>query len=299
MKVGTKTRKKRIDNLEPKNCAPIIRLKNKSVNSWSCFTPEILIQLRDEYNKRYPDKIISNKPKTIWKSLQKKMKKCKSEMCWLNRLASSNAQVRLKEILFSPEKPKSWNKDPNTWLTNFDIENVLNQYEESHENFDFIGPSFIDFNSQIGNSCVDPEICNFNLEKFIKKGKNKIGIVFNLDKHNQSGSHWVSLFIDVKNKFIFYFDSNGTDIPPEIKHLVDKIVDQGKKINIDFKVHINSKEHQYSNTECGMYSLYFIITLLTEMIADQSKTIPQLLHFFKKQRISDKDVEQFRNIYYN
>ena len=48
-----------------------------------------------------------------------------------------------------------------------------------------------------------------------------------------------------------------------------------------------------------MYSLYFIITLLTEIIADQSKTIPQLLHFFKKQRISDKDVEQFRNIYYN
>ena len=226
------------------------------------------------------------------------MKKFKMKFV-LNILASSNAQVRLKEILFSPEKPKSWNKDPNTWLTNFDIENVLNQYEESHKNFDFIGPSFIDFNSQIGNSCVDPEICNFNLEKFIKKGKNKIGIVFNLNKHNQSGSHWVSLFIDVKNKFIFYFDSNGTDIPPEIKHLVDKIVEQGKKINIDFKVHINSKEHQYSNTECGMYSLYFIITLLTEMVADQSKTIPQLLHFFKKQRISDKDVEQFRNIYYN
>ena len=48
-----------------------------------------------------------------------------------------------------------------------------------------------------------------------------------------------------------------------------------------------------------MYSLYFIITLLTEMVADQSKTIPQLLHFFKKQIISDKDVELFRNIYYN
>ena len=62
---------------------------------------KFLIQLRDEYNKRYPDKIISNKPKTIWKSLQKKMKKCKSEMCWLNRLASSNAQVRLKKKYYS------------------------------------------------------------------------------------------------------------------------------------------------------------------------------------------------------
>ena len=36
---------------------------------------------------------------------------------------------------------------------------------------------------------------------------NKIGVIFNLDKHDQSGSHWVAMFIDLENKFFFYFDS--------------------------------------------------------------------------------------------
>ena len=299
MKFGTKTRKKRFNNLEPKNCAPITKYKNKTVNSWSCFTPEIILQLKDEYNKRYPDKIKSKNPKTIWNILLKKMKNCKSEMCWLKRLSNKDSLNKLENLIFTPNKPNEWKKDPNTWLTNFDIENVLRQYEISHNNFTFIGPSFIDFNSKLSNSCVDPELCNFQLEKYIKKNKNKIGIIFNLDKHNQSGSHWVSLFIDIKNKFIFYFDSNGTNIPNEIKYLVDKNVEQGKKCNIKFKVYINSKEHQFSNTECGMYSLFFIITLLTETISDESQNIQNIIDLFINNRITDKDVEYFRNIYYN
>ena len=35
----------------------------------------------------------------------------------------------------------------------------------------------------------------------------QIGIVFNLDKHDQEGSHWVSMFIDLKRDGIYYFDS--------------------------------------------------------------------------------------------
>ena len=96
------------------------------------------------------------------------MKKCKSEMCWLNRLASSNAQVRLKEILFSPEKPKSWNKDPNTWLTNFDIENVLNQYEESHKTLILLS-SFIHFNFKFRNLMIQRFV--ILIENSLKKNK--------------------------------------------------------------------------------------------------------------------------------
>ena len=39
--------------------------------------------------------------------------------------------------------------------------------------------------------------------KYKKQGINKIGVIFNLDKHTQPGSHWVALFIDgEKRKFI-------------------------------------------------------------------------------------------------
>ena len=51
--------------------------------------------------------------------------------------------------------------------------------------------------------CVWEELCKFELEKQIEKGKNKIGIIFNLDKHYQSGSHWVSLFIDIEIMIFF------------------------------------------------------------------------------------------------
>ena len=32
--------------------------------------------------------------------------------------------------------------------------------------------------------CVWNDLCNFNLETYIKKGKNKIGIIFNTDPHH-------------------------------------------------------------------------------------------------------------------
>ena len=34
--------------------------------------------------------------------------------------------------------------------------------------------------------------------------KKKIGIVFNLDKHNQPGSHWVALYTDLKANQVYF-----------------------------------------------------------------------------------------------
>ena len=50
--------------------------------------------------------------------------------------------------------------------------------------------------------CND-ELCNINIKRLINKGKTKIGIVFNLDNHDQDGSH--CFFCDFDN----YFDSYG------------------------------------------------------------------------------------------
>ena len=38
------------------------------------------------------------------------------------------------------------------------------------------------------------------------------------------------------------------------------LLPSGFKDEVTFNAYV---EHQYKNTECGMYSLYFIITLLT------------------------------------
>ena len=40
-----------------------------------------------------------------------------------------NKKIELKIMFFRTKLPKKWKKDKNTWLTNFDIYNVMSQYE--------------------------------------------------------------------------------------------------------------------------------------------------------------------------
>ena len=146
---------------------------------------------------------------------------------------------------FSPTRPDKWKNNPNTWLSSLDIEAVMNQYERKYKNFSFIGCSPIDFDKRLHNGeCVWPELCNFDINEYYNNGVNKIGISLNLDKHTQDGSHWVSLFVDLKNKYIFYFDSNGDETPKEVKTLMDKINNQCLKLGIEMKIFESDIEHQ-------------------------------------------------------
>ena len=53
---------------------------------------------------------------------------------------------------------------------------------------------------------------------------------------------------------------------------------------------MRQKQHQRTDTECGMYSLYVIIELL------ENRKTPQ---YFQKHRISDDEMERLRKIYFN
>jgi hypothetical protein len=127
------------------------------------------------------------------------------------------------------------------------------------------------------------------------------------------GSHWVSLFVDFSRKsfpLIFFMDSGGDhseEIPDEIQKLIHRICTQGKECRIKFKVFRNLVDHQKENTECGMYSLFMIITMLTEETECRKcngkdvkhRSIDELLYLFQKEPIPDKYVEQYRKIYFN
>jgi hypothetical protein len=59
-------------------------------------------------------------------------------------------------------------------------------------------------------------------------------------------------------------------------------------------------QHQYGNTECGVYSLFFIITMLTgETDLHKFKSVKQKINFFKNKRIPDKYISKFRELYFN
>jgi hypothetical protein len=280
------------DNSGRQRCSPYPK-----GNNFSCFSNEDLNKLRDNWNiANKSSAIVETDPKQIWLSLKTKMASvCNKESCWTKQefMAGKEGTTMLRES-FAPESPEDWERNPNEWLSSVDIINVMKQYEKAFKCFEFLGPSPIDFNSKESDGdCVWEELCKFSLEEQLRKGKTKIGIIFNLDDHDEPGSHWVSLFIDIKKSQIVFFDSAGEKIPAKIKNFSDKVVEQGKKLARPIKFAFDQNhpvEHQYGNTECGVYSIYFIV----HMLKDRTNA-----HYLKTHILPDKFMENFRHIYFN
>ena len=84
--------------------------------------------------------------------------------------------------------------------------------------------------------------------------------------------------------------------------LVNRIMKQGKELGIKFTFYNNhGHRHQSSNTECGMYSLFFIITMLTGKTPEIKETMSmkRRIDLFLKTRIPDKVVFDYRALYFN
>lgn len=312
--VRTIKRKTGGSNRKKINCAPVV--EGKSIHENTCFTPEIMIQLKAAYNNKFPDdRIQSEQPNEIWKILHDKInqKTCnkKTEICWIDTLIPhKKMREKMKDLFFRPEQPKEWTDNPDEWLSNYDIFEVAKQYEEVYPSFKMISPTSIDFDDKRKNEpemCVSTELCNFSLANWMKKGKDKFGIVFNLDKHYEPGSHWVTLWVDVPEKVIVFFDSAGNGLPEEVDTLIQRIVKQGNSFKMEFQIYNNGRHaHQSGNTECGMYSLFFIITMLTGKIPPPSDgavervlTMKERIDLFMKGNIHDKTVFDYRDLYFN
>lgn len=308
-------------------CNPNSR-KNKVFKD-TCFTPNALELLKKLYNTENPKNPITGKdPRNILREMREKVgNTCKEDICIIDKFTTNNREKKmLQTLLYPPPKPTEWDtsrvkQDEDIWLSDEDIKDVLNQYEQAYPEFSFIGPSPIDYNTRLKDKqCVCPKLCNLNIENCLypKDGNyptNKIGIVFNLDPHYKGGSHWVALFVDMIDYFIFYFDSTGAKIPRLIHELVNNIQSQGLSLTVpkQFIFDQNDKtEHQKSNTECGMYCLYFTITMLLREkeidydVTNQNKkmTKEELFSLFKggknkKKRIKDELVYKKRNEYFS
>jgi len=285
-----KTKKVRINDL---NCSP----QSKNIKKkYTCYSDENLHKMRDIWNARHPDQaILTNDSKEIWIKLKNYFNRvCNKESCWIKQMAVGTKMEKDLLEAFAPQSPKEWKKNPNEWLTSVDIVEVMNQYEKSYKCFEFLGPSPIDYDShKLFGECVWEELCHFNLSNQIKKGKTKIGIIFNTDPHNKPGEHWISLFINVKKAQIFFFDSAGNKVPPQIEKFVNTVVEQGKNLPkpIYFKFDQNYPvEHQYKNTECGVYSIFFLVHMLEDKITGS---------YLKNHVLKDEYMQKFRKIYFN
>jgi len=289
----------------------------------SCYSASELVTIKNAYNKHH----VSNRekqihvkdPEIILRELREKNAHCTTELCWLHAVSDRGLREKIQKETFRPLQPAEWKKKPDAWLSNFDIDAVIQQYEAAYPDFVFLGPTPIDFDTKKDDGkCVTEEICGFSLAKEWKKGKKKIGVIYNLDTSEGPGTHWVSMFIDMADPepYMFYFNSTAEPMPSEVRVLMDRIQKQWLSLSLpaSHKGTLKKKmieytsddkvEHQHSNTECGMYSLFFIITCLTRKIGGYASlgknlTREKIVELFAgKKRIPDTYISRFRKLYF-
>ena len=314
-------------------------VNNKNSLPFTCFSENDIYELVSLYNKDiantkseddikkknkkeiYPHISIrynNNKKsiKEIYNELKKNLSRYKKynnkEYCWL-KLSAFKKKFISSDSLFVPEMPTEWCSDITRWreslidapwLSNFDIDGIIEQYEIKYSKFKFLGSTPIDFRKKKYNKCIlnifnddddkskwlknpgsNNEYCDYNPLGY--KGKTSYGIVFNTDKHDGGGKHWMSMYINTETKVILFFDSavTYTHLHPEIVDFIDNIKKQYKDIDFTFKY--NKIQHQQSNSECGMYSIYFILTMVD---ADESKDTNSINTFNKYFNSTDRTI---------
>jgi len=185
----------------------------------------------------------------------------------------------------------------------------MEQYENVYPEFRFLGAVPIDFDKLSGLGIGD-----YDFSKSVKEKKTKLGLVFNLDEHWQPGSHWNALYADLDKNQIYFFDSYGKGPVKRVRNLVKRIsqfcynkdickknvcseINDSdsymmpneknrieKKINVDY----NHSRHQYKDSECGVYSINFILRLLKgDTFEDISNT-----------KVLDNDINKCRDDYF-
>lgn len=283
-------------------CGPAA--EKERAGEYTCLSGDMLRKLAEAYNKQAGHAQIDVSPdippETLWRELQRAMweKKCSDEQCWIKELHPTHAQEMRK--MHAPYAPVQWLKNENEWLSSTDIEKVMKQYENDNDDFEFIGPSPINYADDSiydKGKCVCQNLCKFSAKKTIEeKKKSKIGIIFNLDREKDKGSHWVSMFVDIQDKDVnvYYFDSTGRGPPPPVQELQHTFEKQFKDMHRNTHFHVSETPHQVHNTECGVYALYFITTMLKDTSMWEKQFSPK-----ERKRIPDEEMTKFRYEFFN
>jgi len=307
----------------------------------TCFSLSALQKLARAWNERYKAPLITNiahrSKMDLWKDIDERMNsQCKqkgNEGCWVDKLRMEEQSEPFQDL--RPPTPISWYQDPHTWLNNFDIEDVMEQYERDPDNhYNFIGVFPMDF------AQVYDELNSIKWSSLTKNGKFKyIGMITNLDDHDEPGSHWTSLFACLDSSLpsygAYYYDSVSNPPTKEIHEFMFKLMvrstieslrtttstsDVKKLENFPFvkyndrekqqftalvktivkangipeprpfRLAYNTHQHQYKNTECGVFSMVFQIRWVEGLRKNKLIKFEDVI----SHRMQDDEIHMFR-----
>lgn len=240
-------------------------------------------RLREVYNKEHPREapIGAGHAEQVWDELQSRLRaKCKT----------GRAECIVASLLKRPKAPKEWALNRYEWLSSDDIDAIEKNFVQLFEDYYYVGSVPIDFDLQDETrKCLVSALCSMKLEELAKKGKHRVGIVINTDPHDGPGQHWIAVFCDVRPELEYprmtYFDSYAFSPEPEIKTLMRRWKKQWDATGVHskgMKLTYNKTRHQYKDSECGMYCLYFHYACLMGLSMEE--------------KIPDDVINAFRNL---
>ena len=259
----------------------------------SCFDADALQQLARLWNDQNPGAPIGaaklESPVKLAKALRSKLAPvCKgkggnTEACWVDKLDAARSPTVAASL--RPKKPRTWTAKPKEWLNNYDIDSVMGQYSTSAAfKFAFLGVHPVDFaeRDEASGVCHAPYMCSVQLGKdLIAMGKVYAGFITNMDRHDEPGSHWTSTFAvldpTLPSYGVYYYDSVGRAPPAPIARYLEtwRVQMQALYPSATFRVDWSRAQHQFANTECGMFSMLFQILWLERLKYDSDRKSKQ------------------------
>lgn len=212
----------------------------------------------------------------------KTMTHCKSEACILksSKVRAAIPRERINQELstnFKVEGPR----DNTNLLNNVVIDNTLKLWVQEFPDFFPCHFAMMDFKQ------TQEEFETIDLCKVFESGKKIFACVLNTDVSSGPGKHWVSVVVNARNLSniqIMYYNSAGNPPPKPVVEWMERRRHELKKLGKPDVIPITRVRHQKSDTECGVYSLYFIRCCLDGVEPS----------FFFDNVISDEAMMEFR-----
>jgi hypothetical protein len=252
---------------------------------------------------------ISSSPLKVLESAQEYLKCGDSELCVMrhpdfqqfvedNKILTSEYLKEQEVKLYKPAGPA----DNVNWLDNVNIDTTLAIWARDPQFDDFYPYSMNMMDFEVAshhNSLAKKDIIDI-LEgresvpqgpgyPSVKRPCQRMACVLNTDTSKGTGEHWVCLFIDcAKNNdpwTIEYFNSSGNFPPDPVirfmhktqKKLLHYQQKQGLQNGVEIVETVAIAPHQESNTECGLYCLFYI----------RKRLEGESYEFFQRHRVED------------
>ena len=224
----------------------------------TCYRKKDLIEIALNWNRDNPmgkQISVNNKSKKkLWESIRSEMGD--DEKKW--------GDISIVRKRFAPTVPHEWNINDHTWLDNFTLDKIMRYFKKKYKGFHFENATSIDFERKdLHGNCTVSELCKYKMINLVNK-YSSFGTILNTEPSFMSGRHWNALYVDIKKRRIYFYDSFGVAPFKEVMTFMDRLKREGDEIHGSgsWNIKSNTFSHQKSTSECGMFSVYFIIRML-------------------------------------